>query len=258
MKRLTLLAVFLLLCLHSVPGASTAANLPDIFGLEVGNTWLYQSVGDDRPFTVLDRVVHTMPHASTTLHVMERRENGVRIETQWLERKPGQVRLWGGTSDLGGTTYTMQFSEGLVQLWYPMHEGESKSTATILTIKELAGHVFKASMAVDVVGKKRVSFPSGVVTGYKIRYQTRVWGHGMDETATFIQWWVPYLGYVKYEDQQTVDKLVSFSIGGGNITQDADSGTLIAAIANPITAEYGKTNHGQGAGTMSMASQEDQ
>ncbi|MBW2096930.1 MAG: hypothetical protein JRI80_18870 [Deltaproteobacteria bacterium] len=254
MRRTVLCAAVLLLFLYGIPGMSNAAELPDIFGLEVGNTWLYQSVGSDGPYTALDKITTTEPHMSTTIYVMERSENGVRTERQWLERKPGEVKLWGGTADFDGATYTMQFSTGLVQVWYPMHVGESKCTSTRLTIEELTGHVFHASMAVDVVGKKRVALSSGTVTGYKIRYQMRIWGYGMDETATFVQWWVPYLGYVKYEDLGTVDKLVSFSIGGGSITQDAESDILIEAMADPVATSYGGAFHSPTPGSISLVS----
>ena len=258
MKKNMLCAVFLLLCLHGIPGMSHAGDLPDIFGLEVGNTWIYQSVGDDGPYSALDRVVTTKPYMSTTLYIMERSENGMRTETQWLERKPGEVKLWGGTADFYGATYTMQFSKGLVQAWYPMHVGESKSTATTLTIKELTGHVFKASMSVDVIRKKEVVLSSGTVTGYKIRYQMRVWGHGTDEIATFVQWWAPYLGFVKYEDRGSLAKLVSFSIGGGNVTQDEESDILIDAMTNPRATSYRKTRRGSNLHSISLASQQDQ
>lgn len=258
MKRMMLCAAFLLLCLAGIPDVSHAGDHPDIFGVEVGNTWIYQSVGVDGPYTVLDRVVTIESHMSSTLYVMERSENGMRTETQWLERKPGEVRLWGGTSNVEGATYTMQFSEGLVQAWYPMRVGESKSTATTLTIKELSGHVFRASMDVDVLGKKEVMLSSGTVTGYKIRYRMRIWGHGTDEIATFAQWWVPYLGCVKYEDQGSMDKLVSFSIGGGNITQDTESDTLIDVITNPRATGYGETGRGPNLHSISLASQQDQ
>jgi len=253
MKRTALCAAVLLLFLYGIPGMSDAGNLPDLFGLEVGNTWIYQSVGSDNPYTALDKITATEPYMSTTVYVIDRSENGVRTERQWLERRPAEVMLWGGTADFDKTTYTMQFSTGLLQVWYPMHVGESRFTSTRLTIKELTGHVFHGSMAVHVVGKKRVSLSSGTVTGYKIRYQMRIWGDGADGIATFVQWWVPYLGYVKYEDQEYVDKLVSFSIGGGSITQDADSDTLIDAMTRPMATGYGKTNHGPGIKSISLS-----
>ncbi len=222
MRRTILSAAVLLLFFLGIPGMSNAADPPNFFGLEVGNTWTYQGTGNDGPYTAQNEVVAREFHNSRTVYVVERRENGEWIETQWLERKPGEVKLWGGTADFDGPTYTMQFSTGLLQAWYPMQVGESKFTTTTLTIKELTGHTFNASMRVDVVGKTQVALSFDTVTAYKIRYQMRVWGNGADEATTFVQWCVPYLGYVKCKDQESADKLVSFSVGGRNITQDTD------------------------------------
>jgi len=233
MKRIVLCFAVLLLSLGGISIPSNAAALHDIFGLEMGNTWLYESVGTDGRYTALDRVVNTLPYKSAKVYVVERSENGVRVESQWLERKPSEVLLWGGAAHFDNRVYTMQFSRGLVQVWYPMRVGESRFTSTSMTIKELTQKAFHASMAVDVVDKKRVVLSSGAVTGYKIRYQMRIWGYGMEETASFVQWWVPCLGYVKYADREAMDRLVSFSIGGGNITQDSDSDILIDALVNP-------------------------
>jgi hypothetical protein len=198
---------------------SNAADAPNIFGLEVGNVWTYQGIGNDGPYTAHDEVVTTQSHMSKTLYVLKRREKGGWTETQWLEKEPGMVKLWGGTAHIDGATYTMLFSTGLVQAWYPMDVGDSRFTAATLTIPELPGHAYNASMNVHVVGKKQVARLNGTATAYKLRYQLRIWGNGADETRTFIQWSMPYVGYVKYVDQDSTNTL-SFSIRRGNSTQD--------------------------------------
>jgi hypothetical protein len=220
MKKTILCAAALLLFLHGVAGMSNAADSRNIFGLEVGNVWIYQGIGNDGPYTAHDEVVTTQSHMSRKLYVIKRREKGVWTETQWLEREPGIVKLWGGTAHIDGATYTMQFSTGLVQAWYPMDVGDSRFTATTLIIPELPGHAYNASMNVDVVRKKQIVRSNSTITAYKIRYQMRIWGNGADKTTTFVQWSVPYLGYVKYVDQDSTNTLSSFSVSGGNITQD--------------------------------------
>jgi hypothetical protein len=253
MRRAVLFTAVLFLFFHGIPDKSRAAGPKDIFGLETGNTWTYQGMGKDGPHTMQDKVVATEFHMSRTVYVIERRENNVWTETQWLEKKPGKTMLWGGTADFDGPTYTMRFSTGLLQTWYPMRVGESRFTATVLTIKELPGNVFNASMAVHVIGKKQVALSFGTMTAYEIRRQMRVWGNGADKTATFIQWDVPYLGCAKYEDQDSVDKLVSFSIAGGSITQDTDRGTLIDKIAGPLASGCERNHHTPDSHPISLA-----
>ncbi len=222
MKKTILCAAALFLFLPGIAGTSSAADQANIFGLAVGNTWTYQGMGNEGRYTAHDEVVTTENHMSRTVYVVEKREKGVWRETQWLERKAGEVNLWGGTAYIDGATYTMQFSAGLLQAWYPMNVGESKFTAATLTVEELPDYVAHASMKVDVVDKKRVALPSGPVTAYKIRYQMRIWGNGADKSATFRQWSVPYLGYVQYMDQDSSATLSSCSVNGKKITQDTE------------------------------------
>ena len=230
MKKVILCAAVLFLCLGGISSVAKAVSSPDIFGLEVGNIWQYRSVGSDWPSTAVDQVVSTTVRRSVKLYVIERIENGRRTERQWLEKRAGEVALWGGTADFQGKTYTMEFSAGLSKLWYPMKVGESRYSTAEMTVREITGSSFNASMKVDVIGRKQVRLSAGSVEGYKIRYQMKICGHAMEETATYVEWWVPSLGCVRYEDWGTVDKLVSFAIGGGSITPQTDRETLNEAI----------------------------
>jgi hypothetical protein len=222
MRKAILCAAALFLFLHGITGTSSAADQANIFGLAVGNTWTYQRIGNDGQYTAHDEVLTTENHMSRTVYVVEKREKGVWRETQWLERKAGEVNLWGGTAYIDGATYTLQFSAGLLQAWYPMNVGESKFTAATLTVEELPNYVAHASMKVDVVDKKQVALSSRTVTAYKIRYQMRIWGNGTDKSATFSQWSVPYLGYVQYMDQDSTATLSSCSVNGRKIVQDTE------------------------------------
>ena len=227
MRATILCSAAFFIFLFGTAATSNAAGQPDIFGLEVGNTWTYQGTENDGRYTAHDEVVATESHLSRMVYVIERRERGAWRETQWLERRAGQVNLWGGTAYIDGAAYTMRFSTGLLQAWYPMNVGESKFTAATLTLEELPGYVAHASMKVEVIGKKQVALASATVTAYRIRYQMRIWGNGADKSATFIQWSVPYLGYVQYMDQDSTAILSSCSVKEKEVVQDtarADNG----------------------------------
>jgi len=225
--RKTILCAAAFFLLLGIAGRAGAADQPNIFGLAVGNAWTYQGIGNDGRYMAHDEVIARESHMSRMVYVVERRERGEWRETQWLERKAGRINLWGGTAFIDGAAYTMQFSTGLLQGWYPMNVGESKFTAATLTIGELPGYVARASMKVDVADKKQVVLASGAVTAYKLRYRMRIWGNGADKSATYSQWSVPYLGYVQYTDQDSIAVLSSCSINGKKLTQGterADSG----------------------------------
>lgn len=107
-------------------------DLPNIFGLEVENTWTYHGTGNNGDYIARDGVATKELHNPRTLYEVKRRENGEWIETQWLERKSGKVKLWGGRADFDGKTCTMLFSIGLEQAWYPMQVGERRFSTTTL------------------------------------------------------------------------------------------------------------------------------
>ena len=222
MRKTILCGAAFFLLLLGFAGRAGAADPVNIFGLAVGNTWTYQGVGNDGRYIAYDEVIARECHLSRMVYVVERRERGEWRETQWLERKAGRINLWGGIAYIDGATYTMQFSTGLLQGWYPMNVGESKFTAATLTIGELPGYVARASMKVDVVDKKQVVLASGAVTAYKLRYRMRIWGNGADKSATYSQWSVPYLGYVQYTDQDSIAVLSSCSINGKKLTQGTE------------------------------------
>jgi len=185
MKKNFLYGAMLFLFLLGIPGISFADN-PNIFGLEVGNSWTYDVDGGQN--TEYDEVVGTQWIGSTKVYVLEREIIGEWYETQWLERKAAKVKLWGGTAPFDGSMFTLRFSTGLVLAWFPMQVGDSEYSSTTTTIDEYPGFVFEVSLSADVVKEKQLTFSFGTVTAYKISYQERVWGYGEDDTTTFVQW----------------------------------------------------------------------
>ncbi len=93
-----------------------------------------------------------------------------------------------------------------------------------MEIAEYPGWVFNISLTVDVVAKETVTLDIGTLEAYKLKYVLSWWDDDEGETETFYQWIVPYLGAVKYEDDEGyLEELTSFTIGGGTITQDTDA-----------------------------------
>jgi len=210
-----------------IPGTSAAAEPPDVFGMEVGNSCTYEM--NDGFTTVTDDVVakgyYVPTRPNKELYVVERTVNGSQNEAELYERKAGKLKLWGGTAYMAGMRLNLEFSIGLLVAWYPMSVGDSRYTGATVTVREFPGYVFNGSLTVNVLAKKQVALSFGTVTAYKIRYQERVWGYGEDESFTFVQWAVPYLGIVKYNEDGSVAELSSFAIAGGSITQDTDYDT---------------------------------
>ena len=74
-----------------------------------------------------------------------------------------------------------------------------------------------------VLAKEPVVLDFDTLEAFKVRYQLRYWGYGIDETDTFYQWVTPYLSAVKYQDAESQGILTSFAIGGGTITGETDT-----------------------------------
>jgi hypothetical protein len=61
-----------------------------------------------------------------------------------------------------------------------------------------------------------------LLEAFKVRYAFRIWNSAYHQTDTFYQWRVPYLGSVKYVDNDSQELLTCFIIGGGSITTMTD------------------------------------
>jgi hypothetical protein len=159
----------------------------------------------------------------TTTHVIEYTMEGSAVGKDWFETTfselatPSESRLW-GEEDIYGDFY--RYSSGLVTTWYPMQVNDHKySSATI----DIEGYTFNASLTADVLTVESVDLGFDTLEAYKLRYVPRIWGYGLDIRTTFYHWWVPYLGFVKYQDEGVSEILTDFAIGGGTITQNTDT-----------------------------------
>jgi PKD repeat protein len=195
--------------------------LPDVFGIEVGNEFTTQLTNQEGSYTSESEVTSidqtTFP---TTTYVIEIRENG-ETNRGWYEKTPGELKLW-GTQEVSSGEF-LRFSAGLVDGWYPMQVGDQRYTYATAEINLYPGIILNTSLTADVLAKEPVILDFDTFEAFKVRYKFRIWGYGEDETDTFYQWVVPYLGVVKYQDAEELEKLTSFAIGGGTITEETDT-----------------------------------
>jgi|GEM_PF-1837859 len=191
---------------------------PNVFGIKVGNSWVYQG----QSYTAEDEVVSfdqdTFPSIPT--YLMKESEDGYTTAKSWYEMTSNQLKLWGVREGDGGDM--TKFSAGLVVAWYPMYVNDHEFTSATAETTGYPGIVLNVSMTVDVLSKEVMNLAFGALQAYKLRYRLRIWGYGHDETDTSYQWVVPYLGTVKHQDAEDLENLTAFSIGCGTITQETD------------------------------------
>ena len=209
--------ILALIFFSSAPLTVPYTSALDVFGLEVGNAsiaqWTIQggSYTSRREVTSIDQT--TFP---TTTYVIEEREMGETYRG-WYEKTPEELKLWGiQEAEIG----VIRFSAGLVEAWYPMQVGDQKYSYATFEFNLYPGIIVNTSLTADVLANEPVILDFDTVIAFKVRYQLRMWVFGMDETDTYYQWVVPYLGAVKYQDAEALGKLTSFAIGGGTITEE--------------------------------------
>jgi len=188
----------------------------DIFGLRVGNEWTYQGTNPGGSYSSeAEDVLIDQTTFPVTTHVIEYTVGGTLAGKDWYETTSSELKLWG--EDYGDF---YKFSSGLILAWYPMQVGEQRySSATVL----VEGLFFNISMTVKVLIKEPIDLGFDTLEAYKLRYKIRIWGHGVDISDTTYRWGVPYLGFVKFQDGESIEVLTDFAIGGGMITPTTDA-----------------------------------
>jgi hypothetical protein len=177
------------------------------------------------PYTWETEVVSIDPttFSPTSTHVIEYTLEGTTAGKDWFETTfselttPSELKSWGFEDVYEDFT---KFSNGLVTAWYPMQMNDHKySSATT----DIEGYTFNVSLTADVLAVEPVDLGFDAFEAYKLRYTERIWGHGLDISFVFYYWWVPYLGFVKYQDEGILEELTAFAIAGGSITQETDT-----------------------------------
>ena len=129
------------------------------------------------------------------------------------------MKLWRTTGEYEGTPINISLSQGLIVAWDSMSVGDHVySTANT----NISGLTFDVSMTVDVISIESISLNFDTVDAFKVQYQFRLWGHGVNDIATFTRWIVPYLGVVKEQGTNYMLELTSFDISGGNLSEPGD------------------------------------
>ena len=196
----------------------------DIFGMEIGNAWTYAGAKEGQPYAV-ERKVASIDQSSfpAATYVNEIRENGVFTGAEYYENAGTQLKLWGTTVEDDGAFYFLKCSQGLPVVWSPVLVGDHRYSFSTAVFAQFPSYTFNVSMDVFVMAQETVNLGFDSFEAYKVRYEMRVWGQGLDYTDTFYWWIVPYIGAIKDEDASSMVKLTSFAIGGGSVSHQSDT-----------------------------------
>ena len=183
--------------------------LPDeIFAFEVGNQWVYDSGGKNR-------VTDFSPSIWwENAYEVELFENDVSQGKEYYEPFKGQL-FYRGFEDIDGS---FNFQNGLAVAWFPASVGDRKVSST-----GVVGYIGTITMTVDVLALEQLTLGFGTVNAYKLRHKATVQGPGGKANVTYYWWYAPYLGIVKMQSGAISQQLISFAIGGGDITEDTDT-----------------------------------
>ena len=190
----------------------------DVFGIEKGNLWNYQVTSQTGSYTREDEVLgrDNSSYIFPTYIVESRPDNGP-VGKVWYEKTTAELKLW-KIDDIAF------HPAGLLISWYPMQVNDHKYTKSgSVSYSPDPLKPFNVSMTVNVQAKESVDLGFDIFEAYKLRYKFRIWGFGADESEIFYYWWVPHLGFIKYQDNEITEILTSFAIGGGIITEDTDT-----------------------------------
>jgi hypothetical protein len=208
---------------YESPFAIRTAPALDIFGMAAGNVWVYEGTKEGNPYTVERKVTMDTSAFPIATYAHEIKENGVFSGREYYQKSSDQVLLWGASIKDAGSLYDLKFSKGLPVIRFPVVVGDHQYSSTTGVFTQFPGYTFNVSMDVLVMGQETVDLGFDTFEAYKVRYEMRVWGQGVDYTDTFFWWVVPYIGAVKDEDADSMVKLTSFAIGEGTITHQSDA-----------------------------------
>lgn len=194
----------------------------EIFGMAVGNTRIYQGTCQGEPYAsevnIVSMDMGTFPFITT--YVAELMEDWALVGRTWYEVRLGKLRLWGMESE----GQFLKFSNGLIAAWYPLKAGDHRYSEASL---EIYGVSLKASLTVDVLAAEEIALDFDTFESFRTHYQLRIWSLNpafpYDRTQVWDYWLVPYLGPVKYQDDECTEILTSFAIWGGEITEETDA-----------------------------------
>ena len=198
--------------------------------MAVGNEWIYEGTDQGQPLLVEENITEIdLNSFPVPVFVSKIKENGIYAGTDYYENEGDQLKLWGFRFIDEGEESFLSFSQGLVVAWAPLNVGDHNYSEAIATFAQYPGYPFNTSLTADVESIETVILDFATFQAYKVNYTLNIWGFGLDESASYSKWIVPYFGVVKDVSAEGSLKLTSFSIGGGTIseTSDADNDGLI-------------------------------
>lgn len=183
----------------------------NIFGMEEGNYWVSDD-GTTETVEELDPVSYYPREYWVKIY-----ENGDWVGSEMLGISGEELKLW----SVGGDDMPVGIAldNGLTIAWYPLSIGEEKTT----TANDLNSPGLTLTINAKVIAYEQVALSFDTLYAYKIRHTMTASGPAGTSTEIIYGWVVPYLGFVKSADSESSDKVVSFAIGGGTITQDTDT-----------------------------------
>jgi parallel beta-helix repeat protein len=208
---------------YESPLAARTAPPLDIFGMAVDNEWVFEGTKEGNSYKVERKVTMDTSTFPIPTYAYEIKENGVFSGKEYYQKSSDQVLLWGASIKDEGFLYDLRFSSGLPVIRLPVVVGDHQYSFTTGEFTQFPGYTFNVSMDVLVMTQETVDLGFDTFEAYKVRYEMRVWGQGLDYTDTFFWWVVPYIGTVEDEDADSMVKLTSFAIGEGTITHQSDA-----------------------------------
>ena len=179
----------------------------DIFAFEVGNQWTYDSNNEIRV------IKFNQTKFNRDTYEVESFENGISTGREWYEIFKGYLMLWGLEED--GDFLT--FEDGLIVAWFPASIGDRRESSTKI------GDYITISAVAEMTAHEQIALSFATFDAYKLHIVITISGPGGTVPLAYDWWFVPYLGIIKLQEDQSTELLTSFAIGGGAITQDTDT-----------------------------------
>ena len=208
---------------YESPLAARTTPPLDIFGMVGDNEWVYEGTKEGNPYKVERKVTTDASGFPIPIFAYEIKENGAISGREYYQKTPDQVLLWGSSIKNEGSLYDLKFSNGLSVILLPLVVGDHRYSSTTGEFSQFPGYSFNVSMDFLVVTQETVDLGFDTFEAYKVRYEMRVWGPGLDYTEIFFWWVVPYVGVIKDEDSGSMVKLTSFAVGEGTVTDQSDA-----------------------------------
>jgi hypothetical protein len=205
-----MVATFIIAILIPPPRTLAQPNL-NIFGMEDGNRFVY----DDSTTETVEKL-DPASYYPREYWVRTYKNNNL-DESDMYGISGGELKLWSVyASDM---TVAMAFDNGLTVAWHPLSVGEEKTSSA--NVGNYPGGTI--TFTAKVIAYEQVPLSFDTLKAYKICITMTASQEGRTSTGVTNRWFAPYLGFVKSESSGTVEKLISFVIGGGTITQETDA-----------------------------------